>query len=85
MKLIEDFYHNSPEDTIFPINLRRLIVNAINVNRGSELTDLDPIYIIEKIDKLKDNLKNSCLDDGDFMLEVLLNTYLSVNQNYYSS
>ena len=81
-ELIEDFYHNSPEDTtFFPVNLKRLIVNAKEMLHSySNLSDLDPIYVLEKIEFLKENLKNSCLDDGNFMMEVLLDIYLAPKQ-----
>lgn len=81
-ELIEDFYHNSPEDTtFFPVNLYRLIVNAKNMlKKYSKLSDLDPLYVLERIDYLKKNLKNSSLDTGNFMMEVLLDSYLSPKQ-----
>ena len=78
-ELIEDFYHNSPEDTtFFPVNLNRLIVNAKSmIKKYSQLTNLDPVYVLNKIEYLKTNLKNSNLDDGNFIMEILLDTYLS--------
>ena len=53
--IIEDIFNNSPEDMMYyPINLYRLILNSQNIFniKKSDMTDLEPMYVLQKINRM---------------------------------
>ena len=80
--LIEHVFHNRLNNNgtvYYPINIRRLVHNTFKlliVTKGK--TDLDPLYVLEKLDELRDKLTVT----GNFfsenkLLMMLLHCYLA--------
>ena len=62
-----------------PLNLFRVINQAINLFNieKDDLSDLNPLYVLEEIEKLNNELKKKNMDDIGLLFKYLLNSYLS--------
>ena len=71
---------NNPSDAIFyPINLQRLILNTTSsMSISNKLkTDLNPCYLIDKVDELCDQLYITKSVKGNMLFKILLRHYLN--------
>ena len=78
---VENIFREQNDDDIhYPVNIRRLINNTVQkfgIIKG-EPSDLDPIYIYDKIIHLKNTLVIPFTDSkSNTMLQILLHSYLS--------
>ena len=63
----------------YPINLKRLVnhvVSLFNIE-STDLSDLNPLYIIQKINELKEFLKIEIMEEMSFIFKSLIYSYLS--------
>ena len=63
----------------YPINIQRLIKNATHLVEN-KVSDLNPVYILEKIKELKVKLNISDIFSDNKLLIILLRCYLSPNE-----
>ena len=77
--IIKNVFNNLLETSIlYPISLKRILNNAKNLfHQKKTQTDLDPDYILDKIDELTKNLYINNNNKGNKLFNTLLKTYLS--------
>jgi DNA-directed RNA polymerase beta' subunit len=79
--MIEEVFKMTVSDEVYyPINLRRLIINAQNTFKTAEtnyLSDLDPIYVLDQLDDLCVRLKIKDSNPANRVFNVLLRSTLS--------
>ena len=75
----EHIFKDDMEDALYsPINFRRLIENAsYQFGNKNGLSDLNPLYIFQKIENLQDNLKITEHYKGNELIMVFAHLYLS--------
>nr|QDY51984.1 RNA polymerase Rpb1, domain 5 [Mimiviridae sp. ChoanoV1] len=63
----------------YPINLDRLVKNTKNLFNieDDDLSDLNPITVIERLREIEQDLKRPIMDEMDLLFKCLINTYLS--------
>ena len=78
---IHDFVFRNNEETSLnlPVNLFRIINNAKNLFniRGTTLSDIDPVYVIEKIEDLIGNLSINHVISNNILFNIMIRNYLS--------
>ena len=73
------FRNNFTSMVNYPINLKRLVnhvVSLFNIE-SDELSDLNPLYVIEKIEELEDFLQIEIMDEISLIFKSLIYSYLS--------
>jgi DNA-directed RNA polymerase beta' subunit len=79
--MIEDVFKMTVNDEVYyPVNIRRLIINAQNTFKSTDvnyLSDLDPEYVLEKLDELCDKLVIKSTNPANKVFKVLLRSTLS--------
>ena len=73
------FRNNFTTKVNYPINMKRLVnhvVSLFNIE-SNELSDLNPLYVIEKIEELEKVLIVEIMDEISIILKALLYSYLS--------
>ena len=85
---MEDLYHTLRGDVFrnnftsrvnYPINLKRLVnhvTSLFNIEKD-ELSDLSPLYVIEKIEELEKSLMVEIMDEMSLVFKALIYSYLS--------
>ena len=86
--MIKNIFKNLYEDQIYyPISFYRIINNTkmtYNQHQGSNLLDLSPEYVLDTIEKLKNELQINSNNHGNKFLKILINCYLSPKQVIYN-
>ena len=77
--IIKSVFNNLLESSIlYPISLRRILNNAKNLfHQKKTQTDLEPDYILDKIEELNNELFINKNNKGNKLFNTLLKTYLS--------
>ena len=76
--LIKKVFKSKKESTIlYPISLMRIVNNAMAVFKDKGLSDLNPMYVLDTIEKVGDELFVSKINRGNMLLQMLLRCYLS--------
>jgi DNA-directed RNA polymerase beta' subunit/intein/homing endonuclease len=83
--LITKIFHGAPETSIeYPLGIKRMILNAknlyhINNKLGPKMgpTDLEPVYILDTLDLLSEQLKMTEYNPANKLLGILLRAQLS--------
>ena len=74
----ETFFKGSiTDDVYYPINIKRLLTNTLKNFECLSVTDLNPLYVIDTIEKLSDELFITSNYKGSGLLIVLCRIYLS--------
>ena len=63
----------------YPINLKRLVnhvVSLFNIERD-DMSDLNPLYVIDKLKELEGILKRKVVDEMSLIFKALIYSYLS--------
>jgi DNA-directed RNA polymerase II subunit RPB1 len=78
---IHDFVFRNNEETSLnlPVNLFRIINNAKHLFdiRGTTLSDIDPVYVIEKIEDLIGGLPINHVISNNILFNIMIRNYLS--------
>ena len=77
---IKYIWNYNPQNVIFyPINVSRIIENAINTYEINEYSksDLNPLYVLDEIDKLVNTLIVTKHNKGNLLLGILIRHYLN--------
>jgi hypothetical protein len=77
----EHIFKGSIDDDVYsPINFRRLVENAsYQFGSKNSLSDLSPLYVLDKLTYIEENLKITENYKGNELIVVLANLYLSPN------
>jgi DNA-directed RNA polymerase II subunit RPB1 len=73
------FKNNFISNVNYPINLKRLVnhvISLFNIEK-TDLSDLSPLFVIEKIHELEDYLKIEIMDEISLIFKSLIYSYLS--------
>ena len=76
--IIKKMFHNKKEtNVLYPISFMRLINNALAVFKDKGMSDLNPMYVLDTIDKLSNELYINKINRGNMLFQMLLRCYLS--------
>jgi DNA-directed RNA polymerase beta' subunit len=79
--MIEKVYKMTMNDEVYyPVNIRRLITNAQNMFKSTDtnfLSDLDPVFVLEHLDKLCGKLIIKDINPANKVFSVLIRSTLS--------
>jgi len=82
--LTEMFNNNYEKSVLYPVSLKRIINNAINTfHKKKTLSDLEPLYVLNNIKKLNNELYLNKNNKGNKLFNILINMYLSPKQTIY--
>ena len=80
--VIKNMFNNTYESSVlYPISLKRILNNAKNLfHLKKTQTDLEPTYVLTKINKIVEELYLNNNNKGNKLLQILIKSYLSPKQ-----
>jgi DNA-directed RNA polymerase II subunit RPB1 len=76
--LIEKVFDNKKETSLlYPVSFMRVINNAKAIFKDKGLSDLNPMFVLETINTLADELYVSKTNKGNMFMQMLLRMYLN--------